>query len=98
MTASLVHLRRLDHLEVVQSVHDELFADLRAGRIPNDGDRMAKSTLMGILGRMSAYTGKQITWDEAWNSEQVLMPQTPMTWETKPPACEVAIPGITKFS
>ena len=31
----------------------------------NDGKRMATSTMLAMMGRMAAYTGEQITWDQA---------------------------------
>src|SRR5262249_34290849 len=52
-----------------QVEHNELFAAIRAGTPINDGDFMAKSTLMGVLGRMATYTGQRVTWDQALNSE-----------------------------
>jgi len=36
-----------------QTEHDEFFASIRSGKYINDGDRMAKSTLTGIMGRMA---------------------------------------------
>jgi len=51
-----------------QQEHDHLFAELRAGRVPNEGDYGAKSTMTAILGRMATYTGREITWDQAFNS------------------------------
>jgi predicted dehydrogenase len=51
-----------------QQEHHDLFADLRAGKVPNEGDYGAKSTMTAILGRMTTYTGKEITWDTAINS------------------------------
>ena len=44
-----------------QTEHDEMFAAIRKGDPINNGERMTKSTLMAIMGRMSAYTGKSIT-------------------------------------
>ena len=52
-----------------QEEHHHLFADLRNGRIPNEGDYGAKSTLTSILGRMASYTGKKISWDQAMESK-----------------------------
>jgi hypothetical protein len=46
---------------------------------------------------MVAYSGQRITWDQAWNSSEVLMPE-PLAWDGSPPASEVARPGITKFA
>ncbi|UCD76265.1 MAG: Gfo/Idh/MocA family oxidoreductase, partial [Phycisphaerales bacterium] len=51
-----------------QVEHDELFASIRSGEPINDGVRMSHSTLLGILGRMAAYTGQTITWEQAMNS------------------------------
>lgn len=77
-----------------QIEHDELFADLRAGKIPNDGDRMAQSTLMGIMGRMSAYTGKEVTWDFALASKLDTMPKD-LRWDMTLPVGPVPTPGST---
>jgi len=77
-----------------QIEHDELFADLRAGKIPNDGDRMAQSTLMGIMGRMSAYTGKEVTWEMALNSKLDTMPKD-LRWDMALPVGPVPEPGVT---
>ncbi len=46
----------------------------------NDGKRMATSTLLAIMGRMAAYTGQQVTWDEALNSQEKLFPEH-LEWE-----------------
>src|SRR5262249_29424013 len=36
--------------------HEEFFASIRSGKHINNGDRMATSTMVGIMGRMAAYT------------------------------------------
>ncbi len=79
-----------------QIEHDEFFADLRAGKIPNDGDRMAQSTLMGIMGRMSAYTGKEVTWEMALSSKLDTMPKD-LRWDMALPVQPVPAPGVTQF-
>ena len=61
-----------------QTEHDEMFASIRAGEPINNGVRMADSTMMGIMGRMCAYTGEALTWEQCLNSQEVL---TPETWE-----------------
>jgi hypothetical protein len=58
---------------------------------------MAKSTMLAIMGRMSAYTGQQITWEMAMNSKEELSPKA-YTWDAEPPSSEVAVPGVTKFA
>ena len=41
---------------------------MREGRIPNEGDYGAKSTMTAILGRMATYTGREISWEQGLNS------------------------------
>jgi len=63
-----------------QNEHNELFASIRNGDARNDGQYMCDSTLMAIMGRMAAYTGKTVTWEEAMTSELNLMPAGPLAW------------------
>ena len=84
--------------DMYQTEHDELFASIRQGKPANDGELMARSTMLGILGRMAAYTGQTITWDEALNSNQVIGPAVDQySWELKWAGPEIAKPGITKI-
>jgi len=82
--------------DMYQQEHDELFASIRSGAAHNDGDWMAHSTLMAILGRMAAYTGQEVTWEEALNSQEKLVPE-PLDWNMKLPIAPMAIPGVTKL-
>jgi hypothetical protein len=70
---------------------------IRAGDGLNNGDYMAQSSLIGIMGRMACYTGGLIKWDEAMNSEESLSPKT-YALDAPPPEAIVAKPGITRFS
>lgn len=79
-----------------QLEHDVFFAALRDGSYINNGDYMAKSTLMAIMARQSAYTGKALTWDQILNSKEDLTPPS-YRWDQKMPEPPVAIPGKTKF-
>jgi len=55
--------------------HRDLIASLRGeGSYLNEGQRVAESTLTAIMGRMSAYTGKAVTWEQAINSKLDLSP------------------------
>lgn len=81
-------------LAMHQVEHDELFAEMRAGKIPNDGDSMANSTLAGIMGRMSAYTGKEVTWEMALNSKLDTMPKN-LSWDMKLDVPPFSEPGKT---
>ncbi|MCH2183209.1 MAG: Gfo/Idh/MocA family oxidoreductase [Mariniblastus sp.] len=51
-----------------QQEHHDLFADLRAGAIPNEAEYGAKSTMTSIFGRLATYTGKMLKWEDAINS------------------------------
>ena len=79
-----------------QVEHDELFASIRKEDVLNNGEYMAKSTLLAILGRMATYTGQKITWEQAMNSAEDLSPSG-YDWNAKPPPSEIAIPGMTKL-
>jgi hypothetical protein len=57
---------------------------------------MATSTLIAIMGRMAAYTGQEITWEQAMNSQESLAPKNP-DWNTTIANAPVAMPGQTKF-
>jgi predicted dehydrogenase len=83
--------------DMYQVEHNEFFASIREGKPINDGDRMASSTLLAIMGRMSAYTGQEISWEMALNSKEKLVPET-FDWDMKLPVPPVAQPGITQFS
>ena len=83
--------------DMYQVEHNELFASIRKGDPINNGVRMARSTLLAIMGRMAAYTGKEITWDEALNSQENLQPPK-IAWDVELPVPPVATPGKTKFT
>jgi predicted dehydrogenase len=80
----------------VQTEHDQLFASIRNGKPINNGEYMAKSTLLAIMGRAAAYTGQQITWEMAMTSKEDLTPPR-YDWAIELPVPSVARPGITKF-
>lgn len=79
-----------------QVEHDELFAGIRSGNPLNNGEYMAKSTLLAIMGRMATYTGKEISWDQALSSKEDLSPKRYAWGEA--PEVEIAMPGITPFA
>lgn len=55
-----------------QVEHHDLFAELRKGNRPNEGEWGALSTMTAIFGRMCTYTGQEITWEDALNSKVLL--------------------------
>ena len=78
-----------------QVEHDVLFAAVRDGKPINQGDYVARSTMIAIMGRMADYTGQRVTWEKALHSKEDL---SPPRYEWGPlPAPPVAIPGKTKL-
>ncbi len=75
--------------------HIDLVESIRKGTPLNELKTVAESTLTAIMGRMSTYTGKAVTWDEALNSKQVLMPEQ-LAWGPMP-VPPVAMPGVTEL-
>jgi myo-inositol 2-dehydrogenase/D-chiro-inositol 1-dehydrogenase len=82
--------------DMYQNEHDELFKSIREGHPINDCARAANSTLMAVAARMSAYTGQTISWEQALNSTESLVPDTLAFGNMPTPP--VAIPGQTKFA
>jgi len=77
-----------------QTEHDELFDSIRNGKARNNGEYMAHSTLLAIMGRMATYTGQEVTWKQAVHSTEVLGPGK---YEWGPvPMPAIAKPGVTK--
>jgi predicted dehydrogenase len=85
--------------------HRAFLKSIREGKPLNCGDYMARSTLVCIMGQMSCYSGKEVTWDQIVQSDYCLAPKPEAcTWEmdppTKPDANGVypvcAMPGVTK--
>jgi predicted dehydrogenase len=67
-----------------QVEHNKLFAAIRNQEVISDAENGAKSTMTAILGRMATYSGKNITWEEAMNSNKILM-RPEVTWASTPP-------------
>lgn len=85
-----------------QQEHDDLFAAIRNGNVIDDTDFGAKSTLAAIMGRMATYSGQEIEWDEAFNSNMKIVPDE-LGWDVTPPVLPndegyypVPVPGETR--
>ena len=75
--------------------HTDLIASIRSGEVLNEGRQVAESTMCAIMGRMSAYTGKEISWDWAMNvSKLELNPRYDFDGRIAEP---IAVPGQTKL-
>ncbi len=80
-----------------QLEHDALFAAIRKGKPINDVERMARSTLAGLMGRMAAYTGAAVTWEQVMNSKEDLTPKN-LDWNGALAIAPMAIPGKTPLA
>ena len=87
-----------------QVEHDRLFAAIEEGRVINDGEHGAKSTMTAILGRMATYSGEVIKWDDALACDKRLVPDpADWSWDAMPPSVPdvkgnyaIPVPGVTK--
>jgi hypothetical protein len=61
--------------------------------------------MAAVLGRMATYSGKEITWEQAMNSNYQIVPdEDTLTWDSLPPTvCDedgnypIPTPGQTNF-
>lgn len=74
-----------EHIDLVNSIRG-------TGPYLHEGEQVAVSTMTAIMGRMAAYTGKKLTWDEALNSNLSLVPDT-LDFSKPYPVGPVPVPG-----
>ncbi|WP_298238953.1 Gfo/Idh/MocA family oxidoreductase [uncultured Algibacter sp.] len=88
-----------------QVEHDNLFDSIRNGGVISDAENAAKSTMTGILGRMATYSGQEITWDAAMNTNLKLVPdENTLTMDSLAPVLPdnngnypIPVPGKTLY-
>jgi len=75
--------------------HTHLIEAIRQDQPLNEARQVTESTLTAIMGRMSAYTGKEVTWDFVLNESKLDLtpPEHPEMGDV--PLPPVAVPGIT---
>jgi hypothetical protein len=85
--------------EPYQAEHVALFESIRGRRTRrlNDLRAVAESTLTAIMGRMSTYTGLEVSWEQALNSQQSLVPDR-LSWDMRLPVAGIAVPGVTALT
>jgi predicted dehydrogenase len=86
---------RVQEINPYDQEHIDLIASIRDGRPLNELQTVAESTLTAIMGRMSAYTGKAVAWEDALNSKQDLLPRELKMGPLETPP--VAVPGQTEL-
>jgi hypothetical protein len=75
---------------------EDLVHAIREGKPLNETRAVTEATLAAIMGRMSAYTGKVVTWDFVMNQSQLNLLERAEKLEFGPmPVDEVAVPGKT---
>ena len=79
-----------EHIDMVKSIRGE-------GPYINHGMAVAESTMACIMARESAYSGKEITWDQMMNSQQDLMPKT-FGYDEKMETLPLPVPGVYQFT
>ena len=85
--------------------HVALFEGIRSGKPVNNGNYMADSTLMTLMGQFSCYTGKEVTWDQISASDFYYSPRPEdVRIDMEPPVrpnaegvYPVFTPGVTKL-
>ncbi len=82
--------------DMYQTEHDEMFAAIKAGKPIHNGEQAALSTLLAIMGRTAAYTGKVVTPEMILNSKEDLSP--PKYEFGALATAPVPIPGVTPFA
>lgn len=84
-----------DNAPYVQE-HVDLIAAIRSGKGINELKNVTESTLTAIMGRMAAYTGRAVTWEQALNSKEDSF-VADLKWDMELKAAPVPIPGKTKL-
>jgi predicted dehydrogenase len=74
--------------------HRDLVASIKAGKPLNEGRQVAESCLTAIMGRMSAYTGRALSWDWVMNASKLDLTPPHMEFKSLPPL-EVPDPSKT---
>jgi predicted dehydrogenase len=58
-----------------QIEHDKLFTAIRSGEPVNNGNYMVRSTMVAVMGQISCYTGKEVTWEQINQSNFAYLPK-----------------------
>ncbi len=71
---------RDDHKDAYVMEHVDLLESITAHKPINELKQVAESTLTAIMGRESAYTAKDVSWEQALNSKRDTFPKEPLVW------------------
>jgi len=88
-----------------QVEHDVLFKAIRDGKPVNNGNYMVPSTMITVMGQLSCYTGKEVTWEQVNQSDFYYPPKAEDCHDDMAPPSKLAAngsypvpkPGFTKM-
>lgn len=94
-----------DRCDPYQREHDVLFAAIRSGEPVNNGDYMVPSTMAGVMGQISCYTGQEVTMEQMKESDFYYAPRPEDCHDGMEPPVKLAangsypvpIPGKTRL-
>lgn len=81
-----------DPISAYVQEHIDLIQSIKAGKPLNELQSVTESTMTAIMGRMAAYTGQPLTWEQALNSNDSTFP-TGLTEDTALIVSDVPVPG-----
>lgn len=79
-----------EHIEMLKSIRGD-------GPYINHSVPVAESTMTAIMAREAAYSGNEVTWEQAMASEQDLQPKE-FDYKMKIANVPIAVPGVYKFA
>ena len=79
-----------EHIEMLKSIRGE-------APYVNHGVAVAESTMTAIMAREAAYSGSEVTWEQAMASGQDLQPKE-FDYKAQMAAVPLAVPGVYKFA
>ena len=82
-----------DRCDPYQKEHDVLFAAIRSGEPVNNGDYMVPSTLAGVMGQISCYTGQEVTMEQMKGSDFYYAPRPEDCHDGMEPPVKLAANG-----
>jgi myo-inositol 2-dehydrogenase / D-chiro-inositol 1-dehydrogenase len=81
-----------------QIEHDRLFIAIRSGMPINNGNYMVRSTMTRIMGQISCYTGKEVTWEQIHQSDFAYAPEPEECHDGMEPRCHPARTARIRFT
>ena len=78
--------------------HKALIDSIRVGKPIVELRQMADSSLVGVLGRLAAYTGQKVSWKFVAEESQLDLFPKDLTWMSSLPNPGFAVPGKTKLT